>query len=228
MASAAQIGAPRGAAFLTTQSESGLTNEFSLATLASGLLKHTVAVGVSTPATANDGTDYLSPLSGLKTADTSLTLPTTVGQAAKFLRGDMTWQTVAATPGGSDTQLQYNASSAFGGAAGLIYTAATGQFAATLQADIASGDAYSFSGAAAGELTAPSGTQTFLSITPNINQSGTAGYTGLLVNVTQTATGSGATNLLDLQVGGVSKAKINNAGSITVEGIAGTSISIPG
>lgn len=217
MASAAQLGAPRGAAFLTTKSESGLTAEFSLATLASGLLKHAVVNGVSTPATAVDGTDYLSPLTGLKTADASLTLPTTVGQTAKFLRGDMTWQTVAAgTPGGSDTQLQYNDGSAFGGAAGLVYTDTTGQFAATLQADIASGNAYSFSGAAAGELTAASGSQTFLSITSNINQRETAGYTAFLVNAIETATGSGTKNLLDLQKSGVTRASINNNGAMTL------------
>lgn len=43
------------------------------------------------------------------------------GDATKFLRGDATWQTVSGgggSPGGSDTQLQYNAASAFGGVGG--------------------------------------------------------------------------------------------------------------
>jgi len=199
MATASQLGAPRGAAFLTTKSESGLTSEVNLGLLTTGLLKHTVSGAVSTPATALDGTDYLSPLTGLKTADASLTLPTLVGQTGKYLTNNgsvLSWATVAAgSPGGSDTQLQYNDGSAFGGAAGLVYTDTTGQFAATLQADISSGNAYSFAGAAAGELTASSGTQTFLSITPNINQTGTAGWTGLYVNKQDTWRASCFTSL---------------------------------
>ncbi|GEM_PF-1699816 len=68
---------------------------------------------------------------------------------------------------------------------------------------------------AAGELTASSGIQTFARIAPVINQSSTAGYTGLLINSTQTATGSGAKLLQDWQVGGVSKVAIDNAGALT-------------
>ncbi len=45
-----------------------------------------------------------------------------------------------------------------------------------------------------------------------INQSGTAGYTALLVNPTELATGSGAKLLADFQVGGVSKWKVRNDG----------------
>jgi hypothetical protein len=45
--------------YVTTQAEAGLSNEFSLGTLTSGLLKHSVAASVSTPATAVAGTDYV-------------------------------------------------------------------------------------------------------------------------------------------------------------------------
>ena len=51
-----------------------------------------------------------------------------------------------------------------------------------------------------------------VSISPTINQSGTAGYTAHLINVTQTSTGSGAKLLSDWQVGGVSQAKIQSDG----------------
>jgi hypothetical protein len=61
-------------------------------------------------------------------------------------------------------------------------------------------------------LTGSGGIQQGLSITPNMNQSGTAGYTMLLVNPTESATGSGAKLLADFQVGGVSKFSVNNAG----------------
>lgn len=45
------------------------------------------------------------------------------------------------------------------------------------------------------------GVQNGVSILPTLNQSGTAGYTALLINPTETATGLGAKNLIDAQVG---------------------------
>lgn len=63
-----------------------------------------------------------------------------------------------------------------------------------------------------GTLSASSGTQTLMSLSATINQSGTAGYTSILVNITETATGSGTKNLLNLQVGGASRYSITNLG----------------
>ena len=54
-------GAPTSAAYLTTQAESGLSNEANLGALATGLIKITVSGGVATPSTAVAGTDYLTP-----------------------------------------------------------------------------------------------------------------------------------------------------------------------
>lgn len=47
--------------YVTTRSESNLANEFSLGSLTTGLLKHTVASSISTPATATPATDYVAP-----------------------------------------------------------------------------------------------------------------------------------------------------------------------
>lgn len=64
-------------------------------------------------------------------------------------------------------------------------------------------------------LASTSGTDYGLKVLPTINQtSGTAGYTALLVNATESATGSGTKNLLDLQVGTVSKFSISSTGHI--------------
>lgn len=63
-----------------------------------------------------------------------------------------------------------------------------------------------------GSYTASSGVNPVMAIQPTINQTGTAGYTGLLINTTETSTGSGAKNLIDAQVGSVSKFRVNNAG----------------
>ncbi len=56
-----------------------------------------------------------------------------------------------------------------------------------------------------------------LSISPTINQTSTptGGYTGLLINITETAVGSGTKRLLDLQVGNSSKASVDNTGALT-------------
>ncbi|USN96731.1 MAG: hypothetical protein H6797_00830 [Candidatus Nomurabacteria bacterium] len=67
-----------------------------------------------------------------------------------------------------------------------------------------------------GNQTASSGTQFGIAITSNINQSSTAGYTALLVNPTETATGSGTKRLIDAQVGGTSKFVVDNAGNVTL------------
>lgn len=65
-----------------------------------------------------------------------------------------------------------------------------------------------------GGLTADSALQYGLVISPVINQTATAGYTAVLINATETGTGSGAKKLLDVQVGGVSKFSIDNAGNV--------------
>lgn len=73
-------------------------------------------------------------------------------------------------------------------------------------------------------LVSASGTDLGVRIRPTVNSSGTAGYTALLVNATETAVGSGAKNLLDLQNGGVSNFRVTSAGVVTV----GTSVSLNG
>jgi hypothetical protein len=57
-----------------------------------------------------------------------------------------------------------------------------------------------------------SGINNHVGIIPTINQSGTAGYTALLINPTETATGSGTKRLIDAQVGGVSRFSVDNTG----------------
>lgn len=63
-------------------------------------------------------------------------------------------------------------------------------------------------------LSGTSSSQYGMRINPTINQSSTAGYTMLLINPTESATGSGAKLLADFQVGGTSKVSIKNDGVI--------------
>jgi hypothetical protein len=68
-----------------------------------------------------------------------------------------------------------------------------------------------------GNNTQSSGTSSANSLitwSPTVNQSGTAGFTGLKLNVTETATGSGTKNLVDFQVGGTSKYSLTDTGVV--------------
>ncbi len=67
-----------------------------------------------------------------------------------------------------------------------------------------------------GAYSASSGTQTLLKISPTITQSGTAGYSAILVDAAETTTGSGIKRLLDLQVGSISKFNVDNSGNTTL------------
>lgn len=76
-----------------------------------------------------------------------------------------------------------------------------------------------------GTLSASSGVQYGLSVSPAINETSTGGYTALLINVTQTATGSGAKKLIDAQVGGATLFSVDNAGNIEVGHASDTTVS---
>jgi hypothetical protein len=61
-------------------------------------------------------------------------------------------------------------------------------------------------------LSSSSGVQYAATIAPTLTQSGTAGYTGLLINATETSTGSGAKLLIDARVGNSERFAVTNAG----------------
>ena len=108
------------------------------------------------------------------------------------------------TPGGSDTQVQFNDGGSFGGDSKLTFNKTTGLLTITGKETLSP------------TITTSSGVDTILSISPTINQSSTAGYTALLVNSTETTTGSGTKLLADLQVGSASKFTVANTGGTTI------------
>lgn len=73
-------------------------------------------------------------------------------------------------------------------------------------------------------LTASSGTQTGGSVAPTINQSGTAGYTALDINPTETATGSGTKLLQRWAVGGTAVGVVSNGGVFSINGLGVSSV----
>ena len=87
---AAGARAPANVHYLTNQAESGLSAEVNLGALTTGILKHTVSVGVSTPATAGAG-------------DVDSILPTQTGNSGKFLTTNGSTSSWGTPSGGSMT-----------------------------------------------------------------------------------------------------------------------------
>lgn len=110
------------------------------------------------------------------------------------------------TPGGSDTQVQFNDSSAFGGDAGLTYNKTTNVLTN-----------------AGGQLSLAGGTVT--TSTPLIDASQTwnaaVTFTGFKLNVTDTSSNSGSL-FIDFQVASSSKFSINKSGGVTAQNFTGT------
>src|SRR6516164_3745947 len=68
-----------------------------------------------------------------------------------------------------------------------------------------------------------------VAITPTASTTGTGGWAGLLVNVTQSSdTGSGTQRLVDFQLGGTSKFYVDSSGAITSQGLSITKASSAG
>jgi len=90
----------------------------------------------------------------------------------------------------------------------------TGAFSGALSATGAPAAVAPFNTSGSATNTAASGSNYAFSLTPTYAQTGTAAATDIFLNRTQTSVGSGAQNLIDLQVGGVSKFTVSNTGAI--------------
>lgn len=108
---------------------------------------------------------------------------------------------------------------ASGGAGILFREGATGSVRLRTASDslaTASGNAFEFD--FRGDLTASSGTQNIFDFNGTVNQTSTAGYTGLFMDITETGTGSGTNLLVDFQIGSTSVFSIENNGITTLTG----------
>lgn len=183
-----------------------------------------------------NGTGFAFGQAGLNATHT-LTLPSTATGIALYNTSDQTtnyervrqyWQTNA-----------FNIQTEFGGTGTgrdlVLGTTSTQMFIRYAQS---ANGSYQFSRslsnggtivtAISGTMTQSSSSVVVLSITPTITQTGTAGYTALLVNPTESTTGSGSKLLADFQIGGVSKFKVNDAGRVTIDSVDGSAIDTDG
>lgn len=153
----------------------------------------------------------------LPSVGTGLAVYNTVDQTTNYERGLLQWSgnvlTLSTAAGGTgiNRQLTISANSQ------SIDVGGTGNNKINL--NFTTGTANGVGARAVGTLTATgAGTQVGFSVLPTINQtSGTSGYTGFLLNVTETAVGSGTKLLCDMQVGGTSRFSLTPAGNMTLD-----------
>jgi hypothetical protein len=109
----------------------------------------------------------------------------------------------------------------YGNISGILNLQANTSIINQIWLDNASGNVFTFKGSqSAREITSATTRQAWMSIEPNVNQSGTAAYDGLRINVTENAVGDGSTgdgnNLFNAAIGGVSKFVINRSGNVGI------------
>lgn len=198
-------------------------NQGAQGALATGITGLVLGTGTGyTAATA--GTDY----PGLATSNTfsatqnigtgnALALYNTADQTTNYERLRAFWSsniaTIATESGGtgSGRNLVLQASNGAALATMTLSRSVTPFLTMTVGSSTSTGNFYSFT---SGTLGASSGNVNLLAVNPTLAVTGTAGYTCLLVNPTDTSTGTGLKNLLDLQVGGTSKARVDSTGQV--------------
>ena len=121
-------------------------------------------------------------------------VPASGGGTTNFLRADGTWASLTATPGGANTNVQFNSSGSFGGDAGFTYTSL-------------------------GQVTIAGGTITTnnkaLTITQTWNNAATTIDAPLFMNITNTASNSGSL-VADWQVASSSVFAVSPTGLLTL------------
>lgn len=155
----------------------------------------------------------------MTSASTGLTMYNTADQTTNFERGSLRWSSnifeMRVTSGGTGSirQILLHANDASTGSVQLFLTRSSSPFILATHSNTgATRTVFQISGTSS----ASSGSYVSHAIQPTINQSGTASYTGMLVNITETGTGSGSKRLIDLQVGSTSKAFVANTGDVEI------------
>jgi hypothetical protein len=203
-----QTGTASYAALLVNPTDSGSTST------GTKLLADFQVGGTSKTKIDNTGTHTLSSGAGL-------TIYNTADETTNYERVRGYWS--------SNNFYLQSESAGTGTTRGMWFSASTGNVGLKINNGVSSGaiqvltttsSTGSINLIANGTWSASSGTQYGVSISPTVIQSSTGGYTTLLVNPTESGTGSGTKLLADFQVGGTSKTKIDNTGAVTATSVS--------
>jgi hypothetical protein len=102
------------------------------------------------------------------------------------------------------------------GCSGKIELDVAEKFDIELTSDVASGNFVNLESSGSAGLSGASGVQSWLDMFVRIEQSGTAEYNALRINLTEASTGSGDTNLLNLIVGGSTQFLVASDGNTQI------------
>lgn len=163
------------------------------------------------------GTSLNSPAINVTSSGAGITLYNTTDQVTNFEKGFINWVgntfTIGNSIGGTGVNRDLSIQTA-GSNFVISGSAGSSQF----NFNRTTGGAITSITSVGGTLSQSSGVIPTSRIVPNITQTGTAGYTGLLINPTETSVGSGVKNLIQAQVGSVDKFTVSNAGITSAGG----------
>jgi hypothetical protein len=191
------------------------SNRYELGVAGSGAIYRLDSTG--TWLGANSSTNTATHTMTLDSTATGIALYNTSDQTTNFERVRKYWSSnvfyINSENGGTGVSREIRLQSGGGAFFGVNNGAGTSTANPKLNINTGTSSTNYFA-AVNGTSTLSTGLFTAFSVSPVINESGTGGYTALLVNPTETSVGSGAKLLADFQVGGTSKAYIRNDGGM--------------
>ena len=152
----------------------------------------------------------------LESTATGIALHRVADQVTNYERFRMYWNSTVATIGtdvggtGTNRNLALSA-----GAVTMTIVPSASSGNGVFRFPVSTGIAGAYVVNSSGSLSASSGTQGSLLVNPTFTQTGSAGYNAILVNVTETTTGSGTKYLFRAQVGSTDKFLVSNSGIVT-------------
>ncbi len=151
----------------------------------------------------------------------------TSDQTTNYERAIFSWSanvyTINIAKGGSGTQ---RALDVLAGGIGLRIQAAFPVFSSSVSYSSGNNASVMLDWGVNVQITTSSVVASVMGISPTIIGSGTGGYSVLLINPTESSTGSGVKRLISAQVGSVDKFAVDNTGTVTVGIWSGTAVAV--
>lgn len=180
------------------------------------------------PGSGDAGIGTTAPTHGLtlSSATTGIAIYKTANQTTNYERALMSWNNnifnIQTFNGGSGSQRSIKIGANDVNTYTINYSG-TPKHDWMLSSSLSGQTGYNFGG----NFTQSSGKGYVNAITPAISQTGSAGYTALLINPTENSTGSGSKYLIDAQTGGTSRFTVASSGDTYFAGNVGVGTTSP-